>query len=366
MTEWKHRGSDFFSFKTKQVTIDFWDFSGDPNYHIIYSCFKCSPSLHLVVCAANVFDRQDLLRWLTNIQATSAERIPVVIVFTHCDKFSSREQKDTFRKDVIRWLTAWERCVLKGHAHSFPTIQQSIKNLNGDEISSSLESQQTKDASTPDDQESSSSEDLPLLPIVHRIFFVNALTGDGVSALRKCLIKIASGSLSQELTGFSGFQLIGREIPSVYHQVEMMVRALREKFRNSRREGEQRPFYTVSELIDKKLKRPLSESGIELREFEAALNFLHEVCVCECMSVCVMEKFLILSLQLSLSLPILLSFSYHCPPLPLSLSLTPSLSLSPSLPLSLSPPLPLSLYPSHPLSLPFLLPSLPVWLCVSS
>ena len=199
-----------------------------------------------------------------------------MIVFTHWDEFSSREQKDVFRRDVIHWLTAWERSVLKGHVHSLPTIPQSIKNINGEEINSSFESQQAKDTASPEDQESSS-EDLPLLPIIHRIFFVNALTGDRMSELRKCLVKIASGSLAQELAKFSGFKLIGKEIPSVYHQVETMVRQLRERFRTSRREGEQRPFYTLSELINKKLKRSLSEGGVEEREFVAALKFLYEV-----------------------------------------------------------------------------------------
>lgn len=267
VSEWRHRGSDFFSFKPKQITIDFWDFSGDPSYHTIYSCFKCSTSLHLVTCNSKYFKKPHLLTWLADIQATSAEQIPVILVFTYFDKFSSREQKDAFRREVINWIHSWQRFAHKGHTHL-------LKNLQREDPAGPSEPQPSKNVS---ETHGSPAEDLPLLPLIHRVFFVNALTGDGVSALRKCLVKMASGSLSQDLEGFSGFQMIGKEIPTVYYQVEMIVRQLREKFRTPRREGEQRPFYTMSELVYKKLKRPLSENGIEERDFAAALDFFHEV-----------------------------------------------------------------------------------------
>ena len=275
VSEWKHRGSDFFSFKSKLVTVDFWDFSGDPDYHIIYSCFKCSSSLHLVVCNAQLFEQPALLKWLAGIQATSSERIPVIIVFTHLDKFPSREQKDGFRREVIQWLHSWEATVQKGN-HAPSAVPQGVKNLSGEDITSSFESQPASGATLLDNHETPG-EYSPLFPFVHRVFFVNPVTGDGTGALRKCLVKIATGSLSQELAVFSGFQMIGRDIPSTYIHIEAIVRHLRDKFRSSRREGEQRPFYTISELVYKKLKRPLSEYKIEERDFTAALYFLHEV-----------------------------------------------------------------------------------------
>lgn len=271
MSEWRHRGSEFFSFKPKQITIDFWDFSGDPSYHTIYSCFKCSTSLHLVTCNSQRFKKTHLLARLADIQATSVERIPVILVFTYFDRFSSREQKDIFRREIVDWIHSWQRYVHKGHSH---LISQSVKNPQKGGPAGSNEPQSSKDVS---ESQGSSAEDLPLLPLIHRVFFVNALTGDGVSGLRKCLVKIASGSISQDLEGFSGFQMVGKEIPTTYHQVELIIRQLRERFRTPRREGEQRPFYTMSELVYKKLKRPLSENGIEERDFAAALDFFHEV-----------------------------------------------------------------------------------------
>ena len=285
MSEWRHRGAEFFSFKPKLITVDFWDFSGDPNYHVIYSCFKVSSSLHLLVCDAQSFERATLLRWLAGIQATSAERIPVMLVFTHMDRLATREAKDSFRKSTTRWLNSWEELVRRGqrvHSSSSVAAPQGVKNLYGEEITSSLESVQGKPpgGTGGEELEPPPAEDLPLLPAVHRVFFVNAVTGDGVGSLRKCLLKIASGSLSQEIASFSGFRLIGRDIPNVYVQVEQLVRHLRSKFRSSRREGEQRPFYTISELIHKKLRRLLTENGITDRDFAAALNFLHEVHVC--------------------------------------------------------------------------------------
>lgn len=338
MSEWRHRGAEFFSFKPKLITVDFWDFSGDPNYHIIYTCFKCSTSLHLVVCDAQCFERVTLLRWLAGIQATLVERIPVIIVFTHIDKFTTREQRDSFRKDVIEWLHSWEGVIRKGRSRTASSIPQGVKNLYGDDMTSSFESLQGKiSGGVLDDREVPPAEDLPLLPAIHRVFFVNAVTGDGVGSLRKCLLKITSGSLSQEIASFSGFQMIGREIPTVYIQVEQIVRHLRLKFRSSRREGEQRPFYTISELMHKKLRRPLTEYGIMERDFVSALNFLHEV----------------------LSLFSVAHAFTHAPPLTSS-ALPPSFPhlFPPCLFLSLSPPPSPSLPPS-PLSFISL-----VWVCI--
>ena len=279
MTEWKHKGPDFFAFKSKQITVDFWEFSGDPAYQVIYSCFRCAASLHLLVCDSQSFQRSTLLRWLAGIQATSVERVPMILVFTHTDRFPSREQREGFRREVVGWLHSWQLLAArKGRSHSVAAIPQSIRNIFGEDLASSFEAQPQKPSLVSAvDEEESAAEDLPLLPNVHRVFLVNAVTGDGVGALRKCLVKIVSGSLSPELAGFSGFQMIGRDIPQMYIQVELMVRHLRGKFRSVRREGEQRPFYTLSELYHKKLRRPLGDGGITERDFAAALNFLHEV-----------------------------------------------------------------------------------------
>ena len=280
VTEWKHRAADFFPFKSKTTTIDFWDFSGDHNYHIIYSSFRCCSSMHLLVFNSQEFDKSDILRWLAGIQATSRERIPVVLVFTHLDKFPSRDARESYKRRVVQWLHSWQQGVHRGHSQFFAPLPQSVKNIFGDDLASSLEAPPTKSsaaAATGEEVDSQQTDDLPLLPNIHRVYFVNAVSGDGVGPLRKCLVKIASGSLAPELTGFSGFRMIGREVPAVYGQVELLLRHLRGRFRSLRREGEQRPFYTISELVQKKLRRPLTEGGIMERDFVAALNFLHEV-----------------------------------------------------------------------------------------
>ena len=203
----------------------------------------------------------------------------MILVFTHMDKLATRERRDGFKRDVVHWLHSWQKSVLdKNRPHSLSSLPQSVKNIFGEDLASSFESQPSKPsvASATDEQESPG-EGLPLLPNVHKVFFVNAVTGDGVGALRKCLIKIASGSLTPELTGFSGFRMIGRDIPTMYVTVELIVRQLRGKFRSVRREGEQRPFYTMSELYHKKLRRALNDGGVTERDFAAALTFLHEV-----------------------------------------------------------------------------------------
>ena len=132
VSEWRHRSSDIFSFRSKWVTIDFWDFSGDPDYHTIYSCFPCSKSLHLVVCNSQNLNHNDLIRWLADIQSTSVERIPVIVVFTHMDEFSSREQKDVFRRRTLQWLQYQEkRFSMVSRSYSFGAARsQTIKNLS--------------------------------------------------------------------------------------------------------------------------------------------------------------------------------------------------------------------------------------------
>ena len=169
----------------------------------------------------------------------------------------------------------------KSRPHSLSAIPQSVKNIFGEDLASSFESQPSKPSvASATEEQVSPGEDLPLLPSIHKVFFVNAGTGDGVGALRKFLVKMASGSLNPELTGFSGFRMIGRDIPAVYVTVEQIVRQLRGKFRSVRREGEQRPFYTMSELFNKKLRRTLADGGVTERDFAAALAFLHEVYTC--------------------------------------------------------------------------------------
>lgn len=277
VSEWRHRSSDIFSFRSKSVTIDFWDFSGDPDYHTIYSCFSCTKSLHLVVCNSQHLNRNDLIRWLADIQSTSVERIPVIVVFTHIDEFPSREQKDMFRRKTLQWLQYQERRFSTiARSYSFGAARsQTIKNLYGEELTTSCESLLVP--KEPFEVQDAARDTIPLMPILHQVFFVSCPSGDGVSSLRKCLLKIVSGTIPPNLAGFSGFGMIGLEIPSVFLQVESLIRQLRGRFRSSRREGEQRPFYTMSELMYKKLKHPLKQMSLQEKDFFKALSFLHEV-----------------------------------------------------------------------------------------
>ena len=226
-------------------------------------------------------DRTKLIRWLSDIQSTSTERIPVILVFTHMDRFVSREQKDTFRRRTQQWLQHQEKQFrMMTRSYSFGAASShSIRNLQGQELTNSCDSPLMLDqlSREPSDFQVPAGDKVPLFPLIHQVFFINALAGDGMSPLRKSIIKIASGSLPPTLAGFSGFKMIGADVPTTFVQVEQILRQLRTKFRSSRREGEQRPFYTVSELLHKKLKRPLQEVGIKESEFSKALSFLHEV-----------------------------------------------------------------------------------------
>lgn len=67
MVEWKYRGSEIFSFRSRWFTFDLWDFSGDPELGFMYSSFDCRNSLHLVVCDA-MNGIHDLVQQLADMQ----------------------------------------------------------------------------------------------------------------------------------------------------------------------------------------------------------------------------------------------------------------------------------------------------------
>ena len=281
IVEWKYKGSDLFSFRNKWFTFDLWDFSGDPDCHSIYSCFRLSSSLHLVVCSALDGLRQ-LTRWLSDIQAPAAERVPVIVVFTHMDGFRSREQSAEFKRKVTQWLDYVRKQAGDVGGGAFPMVSssmhQNIRSLQGDEMVTSYSqhggsAQRIQEAF---DMQDLCAEVVPLVPAILKVHFVNNITGDGVTSIRKHLYKFACGAVPPPLSFFRGFQILGQQIPSVYASVEHLVRQLRKRSRYGRREGEQRPFLTVPELRAR-LQRPLEEGRIGDEDFEAALHFLHEV-----------------------------------------------------------------------------------------
>ncbi len=104
IVEWKYRGGDLlFPFRNRWFTFDLWDFSGNPEYRCIYSCFNCFSSIHLVVASATR-PHDELVKWLSDIQAMSRHRVPVVIVFTHMDCLRTKEARDEFKRQRQRWI----------------------------------------------------------------------------------------------------------------------------------------------------------------------------------------------------------------------------------------------------------------------
>ena len=70
VVEWKYRGSEIFSFRSRWLTFDLWDFSGKPDLEFMYASFGCEKSLHLVVCSA-VSGVHELVRKLADIQVSA-------------------------------------------------------------------------------------------------------------------------------------------------------------------------------------------------------------------------------------------------------------------------------------------------------
>ena len=84
VTEWKYKG-EMSVMRRRCVTFDMWDFTGDSRYRSIYPCFSCQTSVHLAVFSIEE-GTSEVIRWLSDIQSLSMERVPVIVVFTHMDK----------------------------------------------------------------------------------------------------------------------------------------------------------------------------------------------------------------------------------------------------------------------------------------
>ncbi len=97
-------------FRNRWFTFDLWDFSGNPEYRCIYSCFNCSSSVHLVVANA-IRPHDELVKWLSDIQAMCRYRVPVVIVFTHMDYLKSKEARDEFKRERLHWIGHYNKKV---------------------------------------------------------------------------------------------------------------------------------------------------------------------------------------------------------------------------------------------------------------
>ena len=191
------------------------------------------------------------------------------------DAFKSREQKEEFKRRTVQWLEIHNKRFdsTNGAFSLMSSMSQSVRTLQGEDMLSSYEP-----PVEAFDMQEACGDPIPLVPLIMKVHFVNNATGEGVQNVKKTLYKLACGSLQQDILDFPGFQMIGQEVPAMYTNVELLVRQLRNKFRSSRREGEQRPFYTIAELMDK-LRRPLKELGVGVKDFMGPLKLMHEVCI---------------------------------------------------------------------------------------
>ena len=85
------------------MNIDFWDFSGSPKHKQIYTCFDCQESLHLAVFSIHT-ETEIIIRWLSDIQSLGAQRVPVLVVFTHMDTLSNKETREELKRKRTEWL----------------------------------------------------------------------------------------------------------------------------------------------------------------------------------------------------------------------------------------------------------------------
>ena len=267
------------------MTFDLWDFSGHPDFKSVYSCFDCHSSLHIAVFSISE-ETDEIIRWLSDIQSLSPlHRVPVVLVFTNMDKFPTREEKERDKRLMTEWIKY--NATINDKAETSPAFTllsstMTVKSLQSDSIHDRLSLYEPPQLAF--DMQKCSGNIIPIMPLVLETHFVSNVSGEGITSLRKHLHRIGCGSFR---TTLPSLQNITVEIPTVYAQIESLIRQMRRRLQSLRNDGEQKPFYTVAELKER-MRRPLKTMDVTGIDFHAALLYLHKVChlvVCMCVHV---------------------------------------------------------------------------------
>ena len=201
----------------------------------------------------------------------------MLIVFTHMDRCTSRDNKETEKRMRIEWLKYNLQVNEKPESSPVFTllssgISQTVKSLQ--DISQDRYLLNEKTVQEVISQQEYSSNLIPLMPfIIGDPFFVNNVNNEGISQLKKVLYRICTGSFR---TTHPVLQNISIDVPAAYVQVESLMRQLRSNARSMKTEGEQKPFYQFSELKTR-LRRTLKQMDISSCDFKAALYLLHQV-----------------------------------------------------------------------------------------
>lgn len=124
------------------------------------------------------------------------------------------------------------------------------------------------------DRQEYSGNSIPLMPLVlQNPYFVSCSNNDGISQLRKTLYRIGTGSFQSSLPSLNTIII---DVPNVYIHIINLIKQLQGHLKTVKTEGEQKPFYTFSELLER-LRRPIKQLNITGEDFLAALRFLHKV-----------------------------------------------------------------------------------------
>lgn len=272
VVEWKYKGSELFSFRSRWLTFDLWDFSGDPDLEFMYASFGCEKSLHVVVCNPTT-GVHDLVKQLSDLQSLCKERVLVIVVFTHMDQFKSREEKEKFKKTHLQWLCHHNK--LGGNSSFSLMATTSVRSLQGEEMLTSYEAADSMMQEWPDTAEVKGL-DIPLMPQILKIHFVSCSTGEGLPNLRKVLHKVGSGALLAQMAVSSPHtMLMTREVPTLYIQIEHALRQLRAG-RHDNHDSHQQVFYTA-EGLQKSLQTFLRTLKATPQDFTAAIEFIHQM-----------------------------------------------------------------------------------------
>ena len=258
------------------MTFDLWDFSGHPDFTSVYSCFNCHNSLHIGVF--NIAEETDeIIRWLSDIQSLSPlHRVPVILVFTHMDKFETREEKEKDRRLMTQWIkynATINDKVDTSPAFTLLSSTMSVKSIQGEFNHDRVSLYEPPQLAF--DMQKCSGNIIPLMPLVLETHFVSSMNGEGISNLRKLLHRIGCGNFR---TTLPSLQNIAVEIPTVYAQIATLIRQMRHRLQSVHGDGEQKSFYTLAELKER-VRRPLKTLDVTGMDFHAALKYLHEVCV---------------------------------------------------------------------------------------
>ena len=206
----------------------------------MYHHFPAVGTVHFLVL--NIQNQSnDLFKWLIDIQCRRRTLVPVVIVFTHLDKITSKAERDHVCQERLAWIAEhiighhgamMQKDILTNSLRSF-TDSHNRYDSNG-YLFCAVSTHQTGSAAH-------------LMPYIMAVAFVSNTTGYGISQLRSRVFKTLTEPIPN-LRPILGPLGMGINVPAAYIELSQVVYNLRLQGQRSSSRGNEPFLYSIDDL----------------------------------------------------------------------------------------------------------------------